>query len=109
MMNKKIKNATIIAISCFMLPFAVGSDAKAEDVQARGQICGNCGVGTIRATVGEWGPWYDIDEYRCKHGKGHGNDIVQEHKRVVTYKCTTCGIGTSKTERQTRIICKGYN
>lgn len=109
MMKKKIKSAVVVAVSCLMLVFAVGSGVKAADIQPRGQICGNCGVGTIRATVGTWGSWYNINEYRCKHGKGHGNDIVQEHARTVTYKCTTCGIGTSKIEKQTRIVCKGYN
>lgn len=109
MRKKKIVSAVIATVSCFMLSFAVGSDAKAADIQLRAQICGNCGVGTIRAIVGEWQPWYVIDEYRCQHGKGHGNDIKEERVRTVTYKCTTCGIGTSKTEKQTRIVCEGHN
>lgn len=108
MLSKRIKSAAVIVASCFMLVFAVGTNVKAADIQPRLPLCGNCGEGQLVPSK-TYGKWYAVKEYRCKHGKGHGNDIVYNRKVTTTQKCNVCKVGTSSSSTQSKITCKGYN
>ena len=94
------------SISCSYLDKVDRTDMSTE-ISPMSALCPDCERGSVITTYGSWGKWYNVKEVTCTHYPW-GTDMIQERKRTVTSTCNYCGTGMSRTAKQTRTVCHGY-
>lgn len=79
-----------------------------QTIQPRGPMCQCGGAYVIIKTV--YTGWTNTYIQRpCQDNYVFGEDMLWEHDKIVTYRCTRCGGGYDVTTTETEWRCHGHN
>ena len=82
----------------------MGVSAFADNIQPRGAICDDCGLGQIVTRV-EYGDWSEGVPVPCEHQDADPTQMDLEQTRRVTYhyECTRCDYESERSYIEKRL------
>lgn len=82
---------------------SISAFASGTPITPYGATCGNCPTGEVTQEDTVYTPWLTVGTQTCPYNPRVIDDI-EERSVITTWRCDTCGHGTSHTSTETRVV-----